>query len=145
VLEVRSYEHANPGVALIRDGNATRSFETLLRYRGAAMAEFMRSLRMLKALQAEQAAHAIARPASTPAVQVSRRAPNEPRRGAAPRLDYVTPAPPVPDPTLHEPAAPWLPYHENTGTRRLADDIGAGLPNEPDTAQNRSERRARAA
>jgi hypothetical protein len=26
VLEVRSYEHANPGVALIRDGNATRSF-----------------------------------------------------------------------------------------------------------------------
>jgi hypothetical protein len=53
VLEVRSYEGANPGVALIRDGNGTRSIETLLRYRSAAMAEFMRALRMLKALQAE--------------------------------------------------------------------------------------------
>ena len=28
------------GLALIRDGNGARSFETLLRYRGAAMAEF---------------------------------------------------------------------------------------------------------
>jgi hypothetical protein len=29
VLEVRSHEGANPGVALIRDGNGTRSFETV--------------------------------------------------------------------------------------------------------------------
>jgi hypothetical protein len=43
----------NAGLALIRDGNGTRSFETLLRYRGAAMAEFWRALRTLKALQAE--------------------------------------------------------------------------------------------
>jgi hypothetical protein len=56
VLEVRSHEGANPGVALIRDGNGTRSFDTLMRYRGAAMAEFWRALRTLKALQAEQAA-----------------------------------------------------------------------------------------
>src|SRR5918996_876265 len=49
---------ANPGLALIRDGNGTRSFETLLRYRGAAMAEFWRALKALKALQAEQAAAA---------------------------------------------------------------------------------------
>ena len=42
VLEVRSYEGANSGIGLIRDGNGTRSFETLLRYRGAAMAEFWR-------------------------------------------------------------------------------------------------------
>ena len=55
VLECRSYEGANAGVALIRDGNGTRSFETLMRYRNAAMAEFMRALRTLKALQAEQA------------------------------------------------------------------------------------------
>jgi hypothetical protein len=41
------------GLALIRDGNATRSFDTLLRYRGTAMAEFIRSRRTLKALQAE--------------------------------------------------------------------------------------------
>jgi hypothetical protein len=37
------------GLALIRDGNGTRSFETLLRYRGAAMAEFWRALRTIKA------------------------------------------------------------------------------------------------
>ena len=45
VLEFRSYEDANAGLALIRDGNATRSFDTLMRYRGAAMAEFWRALR----------------------------------------------------------------------------------------------------
>jgi hypothetical protein len=28
VLEVRGYDNAGPGVALIRDGNGTRSFET---------------------------------------------------------------------------------------------------------------------
>ena len=55
VLEFRSYEDANPGLALIRDGNATRSFDTLMRYRSAAMAEFWRALKTLKALQAEQA------------------------------------------------------------------------------------------
>ena len=47
VLEVRSHEGASPGVALIRDGNGTRSFETLMRYRGATMAEFWRALRTL--------------------------------------------------------------------------------------------------
>ena len=45
VLEFRSYEDAaNAGLALIRDGNATRSFDTLMRYRSAAMAEFWRAL-----------------------------------------------------------------------------------------------------
>ena len=41
------------GLALIRDGNGARAFDTLLRYRGAAQAELFRTLRMLKALQAE--------------------------------------------------------------------------------------------
>jgi hypothetical protein len=41
------------GLALIRDGNGGRAFPTLLRYRGAAEAEFRRALRTLKALQAE--------------------------------------------------------------------------------------------
>ena len=45
VLEFRSYEDANAGLALIRDGNATRSFDTLMRYRNAAMAEFWRRSR----------------------------------------------------------------------------------------------------
>ena len=55
LFEERRSADGGLGLALIRDGNGTRSFETLLRYRGAAMAEFWRALRTLKALQAEQA------------------------------------------------------------------------------------------
>ena len=43
------------GLALIRDGNGARAFDTLLRYRGSALAELWRALRLLKALQAEPA------------------------------------------------------------------------------------------
>jgi hypothetical protein len=46
----------NLGLALIRDCNNARAFDTLLRYRGGTLAEFWRALRTLKALQAEQAA-----------------------------------------------------------------------------------------
>jgi hypothetical protein len=101
VLEVRSYEGANAGIALIRDGNGTRSFETLLRYRGAAMAEFWRALRTLKALQAEQAAAELPAAAPVllareraPAARVSadrRREPNEPER-PQPRRPSAPPA-----------------------------------------------------
>src|SRR5262245_40684197 len=56
LFEERRSADGGLGLALIRDGNGTRSFETLLRYRGAAMAEFWRALKTLKALQAEQAA-----------------------------------------------------------------------------------------
>ena len=41
------------GMALVRDGHGPRAFDTLLRYRGSAMAELWRSLRALKAVQAE--------------------------------------------------------------------------------------------
>jgi hypothetical protein len=40
---------------VIRDGNGTRALDTLLRYRGSALAELWRALRLLKALQAEAA------------------------------------------------------------------------------------------
>jgi hypothetical protein len=121
---------ANPGIALIRDGNGSRSFETLLRYRGAAMAEFWRALKTLKALQAEQAAAnepALAarpvdvrpkaqptRPAPRPPLAHARQ-PSEPERSPRPRLDYVMPDPAAPGRTLHEPAAPWLPNEPETG------------------------------
>jgi hypothetical protein len=135
VLEFRSYEGANAGLALIRDGNATRSFETLLRYRGAAMAEFWRALKTLKALQAEparEAGQALAdapalatrplRPAAQPPI-AHRLRPNEPERRSAsapePRLEYVLPDRPAPR-TLHEPAA-------------------ARTPNEPEPARDRPE------
>ena len=70
-------------MALIRDGNGTRSFETLLRYRSAAMAEFWRALKTLKALQAEQAADAqiLEVPPKQPRARarvISGPAPNEP-------------------------------------------------------------------
>jgi hypothetical protein len=69
-IEVEMFnEHHFPGgssgLAMIRDGNTSRSFETLVRYRGAAMAEFTRCLRTLKQLQAEAAA--AARAAEAPA------------------------------------------------------------------------------
>jgi hypothetical protein len=107
------------GLALIRDGNGPRSFETLLRYRGAAMAEFWRALRTLKALQAEQALETDAalpvspiRPAKRPAL-ANRSQPNEPDR-TLPRPEYLPSAPPTPG-ALHEPAAPWLPNQPESG------------------------------
>jgi hypothetical protein len=130
---------ANLGIAMIRDGNGTRSFETLLRYRGAAMAEFWRALKTLKALQAEQAAAnepalaadpvdvhpkaPSARPAARPRL-AHRPQPDEPERcPASPperHLEYVLPDLQQPGHALHEPAAPWP-------------------PNEPKVARDRSE------
>ena len=41
------------GTGLMRDGNGPRALETLVRYRGAVLAELFRSLGALKALQAD--------------------------------------------------------------------------------------------
>jgi hypothetical protein len=131
VFEERGYANASPGLALMRDGNGTRSFETLLRYRGAAMAEFWRALRTLKALQAEQALDAgqalgagdrpapakrPLRPAAQPPL-VQRPRPNEPERALEPGLDYLPSEPPAPR-VLHEPAAPWRPNEAETTPAR---------------------------
>jgi hypothetical protein len=130
----------NPGLALIRDGNGTRSFETLLRYRGAALAELMRALRLLDALQAGKAVRsparasvrvAAVRPASVarlpdrPATRATR--PNEPdghsggpgRRsdgaeaGAAPGARAGAASPPRPL-RIPEPAAHGQPSEPET-------------------------------
>ena len=131
------------GLALIRDGNGTRSFETLLRYRGAAMAEFWRALKTLKALQAEQPAladmsaegyPAAERAAPAPPAQMAHRPipdrpaarqntneprpqaqPDEPERAAPRRLEYVVAEPSISDRMLHEPAALWLPNEPESG------------------------------
>jgi hypothetical protein len=58
VLGHRRGRDGDLGLAVIRDGNGAGALATLLRYRGSALAEFMRSLRALKALQAEARAHA---------------------------------------------------------------------------------------
>jgi hypothetical protein len=89
LFEERRVASGGLGLALIRDGNGPRSFETLLRYRGAAMAEFWRALRTLKALQAEQAletgpalaTHSLRLAARPPLIHHPR--PNEPERAGA--------------------------------------------------------------
>jgi hypothetical protein len=131
VLEVRSHDGASAGVALIRDGNGTRAFETLLRYRGAAMAEFWRALRTLKALQAEageeHAAGADVRALPprprVPARLASRPAPNEPER--RPLNQYVIPDQPRPGRSLHEPATCWTPNEPEPARDRHAAPLRA--------------------
>ena len=103
LFEERRVASGGLGLALIRDGNGPRSFETLLRYRGAAMTEFWRALRTLKALQAEQSLRAeqaratatgstleasIFRPAARSRL-ADRVRPNEPERRTMSRLDYL--------------------------------------------------------
>jgi hypothetical protein len=138
------------GLAPIRDGNGARSFETLLRYRGAAMAEFWRALKTLKALQAEQALETDAaltapplRPAPRPRL-ADRARPNEPNRGLA-RPQYLLTEPPAPG-ALHESAAPWRPneperaparpqyvLREPRGPGTLHEPTAPWLPNEPES------------
>jgi hypothetical protein len=116
-----------------------------MRYRSAAMAEFWRALKTLKALQAEQAADTgliLTHPIPQgPRLHLPR--PNEPERPAAPDPDYLPGAPPefaarpplaqrpqpdepqrgapsrpdypAPSRTLHEDAAPWLPNEPESG------------------------------
>jgi hypothetical protein len=63
VLAFRSGRDRDLGLALTRDGNGTKAMPTLMRYRGTALAEFMRCLRTLQALQAEARAKDLAAPA----------------------------------------------------------------------------------
>jgi hypothetical protein len=75
------------GLAVIRDGNGAGALPTLLRYRGGALAELTRSLRALKALQAEARAHAAAvAEAPVPAPAPARPATAAPASAAAPRV-----------------------------------------------------------
>ena len=119
-------------------GQATVGFEHRLggrcaptnRYRGAAMAEFWRALRTLKALQAEQALRGQQALGPMPPWRRSR---SGPRRGhgspscasrtnpsAAPcaRPQYVLSEPPASG-ALHEPAVPWLPNEPEAGAGTL--------------------------
>jgi hypothetical protein len=77
LLVYRCGDDGDLALALVRDGNGTKSFETLLRYRGAAMAELMRALRMLEALQAKRAAPPVRAAEPAPVLAF------EPKRGRA--------------------------------------------------------------
>jgi hypothetical protein len=72
------------GLAMIRDCNGARAFDTLLRYRGGTLAELWRALRTLKALQAEAAAQAAERIVAAEAPAPARLAAIVPAPVAAP-------------------------------------------------------------
>jgi hypothetical protein len=142
------------GLALIRDCNGARSFATLLRYRGGTLAELWRSLRTLKALQAEAAQAprreaAGAEPAAlpeTPSKPEARRNPGAspgatgpvppPARAAAIAPAAVAPAPAVPSrlaaPTRtsqpDEPRSPRTPYDLGRDSDRTDPVAGRGQP-----------------
>jgi hypothetical protein len=102
------------GLALIRDGNGARAFDVLLRYRGTALAEFSRSLRLLKALQAEAAQEATQQavpsrrarpqPEATPERALLSAQPNQPKARANPG-EPTTEATSAPDPAAPLPEA----------------------------------------
>jgi hypothetical protein len=137
LFEERRSADGGLGLALIRDANGARSFETLLRYRGAAMAEFWRALRTLKALQAEQAqrteqsletAAGLAmhplRPATQPPL-IHHPRPNEPERSAASCPEYLPSEAPA-SAAMHEPAGPWLPNEPEAGAARTPRKASSG-------------------
>jgi hypothetical protein len=138
------------GVALIRDGSGPRAIDTLLRYRGAAAAEFSRALRTLKTLQGEARApepSAASQAASEPApvlIFESRRA----RERAAPSLAFdVSQDEPDREPSLprnpNEPESPAAPdpsgpacragRSESAASAARADATGSQTPSRTDS------------
>jgi hypothetical protein len=83
------------GLALVRDGNGSRSLDTLLRYRGSAMAELWRALRALKALQAQTARDEMCDAPELPAPPQDEQ-PTEPEARTNP--GETAPAPPADEP-----------------------------------------------
>jgi hypothetical protein len=141
ILRERRYSDGGLGLAVLRDANGPRAFPTLPRYRGAALGEFLRCLRLLQALQAEARTieapssprrHVQAEPtALTPPARIAarpapagpgpRREPNEPDGFANPRESAPKPAPaPFPAPVRARPSQPE-PHR---------------LPNEPEALDN---------
>ena len=84
LFERHADRDGNLGLAMIRDGHGSRAFDTLLRYRGTALAELWRALRLLKALQAEPS-HALPAPDAAPQVDdCAHETPIEPEAGGNP-------------------------------------------------------------
>ena len=145
LFEERRAASGGLGLALIRDGNGARSFETLLRYRGAAMAEFWRALRTLKALQAEPTGETERPRGGDPVPRRGRSSsgvlqPNEPERCPQHRLDTLIPEP---GRGLHESPAIWQPNEPEpmpaNPPRRLSRGPAHGRSDEPGLAGMRNE------
>jgi hypothetical protein len=123
-LFARMMEGGSMGLALIRDGNGARSFDTLLRYRGGTLAELWRALRTLKALQAERHAREEREAARTqPSDERERRGtPRESARPFEPADATGKPALawlpcPLPTPDVPAPAGPALGVRPNEPPR----------------------------
>ena len=124
------------GLALIRDGNGARAFDTLLRYRGAAQAELTRTLRTLKALQAERAAsNAVL---SAPAPSSPPELPIEPKGRRNPDESPCAPA------VADEAEAARDPAQAHPDHRQPEHHSGAPDLIEPDTRRNPGETAPRA-
>jgi hypothetical protein len=96
------------GLALIRDGNGARAFDTLLRYRASAQAELHRTLRTLRALQAETRAQEAA-PAPLPNQPEARSIAGDSRAASMPAPGSATPAEGAPAVTAAPEPAPLRP------------------------------------
>jgi hypothetical protein len=82
------------GLAMIRDCNGARAFDTLLRYRGGTLAELWRALRTLRALQAGAAAQAAAhQEAAAPPGDSEAETPIKPKAGRIPGESAPAPGP----------------------------------------------------
>jgi hypothetical protein len=137
ILIFRQRGEADLGLAVTRDGNTARAVPTLLRYRGAAQAEFLRSLRTLKALQAEAAKPARVRP-NEPAVVLAFE-PGGRRAGTAPGapdpragdVGHAQPNEPEAKPGESKPAEPSAPERgASTNERARPASALAPLPAE---------------
>jgi hypothetical protein len=147
MLIFRDRGEGDLGLAATRDANTARALPTLVRYRAAAHAELLRSLRTLRALQAEAAKPARARadepvaartgtatearPAKSAPSPLAAARPIEPERGAGTRRQDVPPEQAAPALALHEAAASWLPRPD-----------APPRPNEPEAPRVRAAARA---
>jgi len=130
VLAEQRHRDGGLGLAVIRDGNGARAFPTLPRYRGAALAEFMRALKTLRALQAEAATPvraAGAGPAPVLKLEPRGRAGTAPDRAATPPAVAREKNPNEPEargkPAVSEPAPPADgPEPSPAGRTRLRPD-----------------------
>jgi hypothetical protein len=139
-IEAGLFEHhlrgdRNLGVALIRDGNGARAFDTLLRYRGGATAELWRALRALKALQAERAAappalapRLLPEPQETPIEPESRGNPEHSEPSGDPSESTPVPAAIVPAATPCDRASARTALPDEPDSRGNSGDLGQAGP-----------------
>ncbi|MGH6945272.1 MAG: hypothetical protein ACREH6_13760 [Geminicoccaceae bacterium] len=152
---------ASAATILARDCRGTHAFDTLLRYRGTTLAEFWRTLRTLKALQAEEAEarvvdEPVPEPASVPVLEFKRARAAMPDHPAGPSLDPAAPSEPDVREKPNEPERRGNPGDSRPATPAFEPDrpaIGAppaarrdlrrlerrGRPQEPDAASDPNE------